>query len=391
VIHVVEDARAFDALRGEWTELLNDSEADNVFLTWEWLFTWWKHLAGERTLHLLLVRSEAKLLAIAPFARSAPRVARMLPLPSLEFLGSGTVGSDYLDVIIRRGSEDEALSALHHYLQHAGFVLDLAQLHAGASAARNLTNRLVRDGWRSVSHSSGICPYISLAGHTWESYIATLGADHRYNFHRRLKNARRSFRMRFAAACTPQECRAELDQLIELHNRRWQGHGGSDAFNSAEIVRFHHEFAQLALDQQWLRLFVLEFDDVPVAALYGLFYQRVFSFYQSGYDPRYRKQSVGLLAMGLAIKSAVEDGAREYDLLHGEEAYKFHWAREVRELEHLEVYGHDRRAAVARRMRRMTRTVRRTARRVLPLVVSERISAARRLGLWRGLYSAWVS
>jgi CelD/BcsL family acetyltransferase involved in cellulose biosynthesis len=391
MIDVIEDAREFEALRTEWTELLHASPANNIFLTWEWLFTWWKHLAGERTLHLVLVRAEGKLVAIAPFARSAPRVVHVLPVPSLEFLGTGTVGSDYLDVIVRRGWEDEALSELQRYLHHAGFVLDLAQLHAGSSTARKLTGELVRKGWRCVSRSSGICPYIPLAGHTWESYLASLGADHRYNFNRRLKNARRLFGMRFAASCTPRECREGLDRLIELHNRRWQGHGESDAFSSHEIVRFHHEFGQLALHEQWLRLFVLELDDVPVAALYGLFYQGVFSFYQSGYDPRYRKQSAGLLAMGLAIKSALEEGAREYDLLHGDEAYKFHWAGEVRQLEHLEVYGHGRRAAVACRMRRMTRTVRKTARRVLPLAVSERISAARRLGMWRGLYSAWVS
>ena len=77
---------------------------------------------------------------------------------------------------------------------------------------------------------------------------------------------------------------------------------------------------------------------MPVAALYGFFYQRVFYFYQSGYDPRYRKHSVGLVTMGLAIKSAIEDGAEEYDMLHGDESYKFQWAKDVRELEHLELY-----------------------------------------------------
>jgi CelD/BcsL family acetyltransferase involved in cellulose biosynthesis len=391
MIQIVQEPGEFDALRREWTELLHSSAADNIFLTWEWLFTWWKHLAGARTLHLVLVRSGGTLLAIAPLARSAPRVAHVLTVPSLEFLGSGTVGSDYLDIIVRRGAEDEALSELHTYLRHAGFVLDLAQINAESSAARVVAGQLIRSGWRSISRATGVCPYIPLEGHTWDSYLATLGAEHRYNFHRRLKNARRSFRLHFHAACTPRECRAALDHLIALHNRRWQGHGGSDAFARPEIVRFHHEFAQLALEQQWLRLFVLDLDDRPVAALYGLFYQRVFSFYQSGYDTRYRKQSAGLLAMGLAIKSAVEDGAREYDLLHGDESYKFHWAKDVRQLEHLEIYGQNRRATAARQMRRVTRHARRTARQVLPPAISERIAAARRLGIWQGLYGAWVS
>ncbi len=56
--------------------------------------------------------------------------------------------------------------------------------------------------------------------------------------------------------------------------------------------------SRLALDRRWLRLFVLRLDGVPVAALYGFLYQRVFYFYQSGYDPRYSKHSVGLVDDG---------------------------------------------------------------------------------------------
>ncbi len=109
MVEIIDDVAAFERLRPEWTRLLQASAADSLFLTWEWLFTWWKHLAGDRRLFILTVRSGDELIAIAPFARSAPRVASILPLPSLEFLGTGTVGSDYLDIIVRRGSEQEAL------------------------------------------------------------------------------------------------------------------------------------------------------------------------------------------------------------------------------------------------------------------------------------------
>ena len=62
--------------------------------------------------------------------------------------------------------------------------------------------------------------------------------------------------------------------------------------------------------------------------------------------------------MGLAIKSAIEDGAEEYDMLHGDESYKFQWAKDVRELEHLELYAPDARATMARRVRVASRAFR---------------------------------
>jgi len=43
-----------------------------------------------------------------------------------------------------------------------------------------------------------------------------------------------------------------------------------------------------------------------------------FYFYQSGFDPTYERSSVGLITMGLSIQAALEEGACEYDLLHGE-------------------------------------------------------------------------
>src|ERR1019366_3006589 len=49
----IADVPGFEALRDEWGELLESSDADCLFLTWEWLSTWWKHLAGDRRLAIL--------------------------------------------------------------------------------------------------------------------------------------------------------------------------------------------------------------------------------------------------------------------------------------------------------------------------------------------------
>src|SRR5207302_10088997 len=134
-----------------------------------------------------------------------------------------------------------------------------------------------------------------------------------------------------------EERREALACLVSLHQRRWQGRGGSDGLHTPALLAFHEEVSQLALARGWLRLFVLSLDGRPAAALYGFRYGPVFYFYQSGFDPTYSRYSVGLVLMGLAIKSALEEGAQEYDLLHGTESYKFHWAAQTRELGGIEL------------------------------------------------------
>ena len=80
----------------------------------------------------------------------------------------------------------------------------------------------------------------------------------------------------------------------------------------------------------------------------------------------YDKYSVGLVTMGLAIQRAIEEGAGEYDLLHGDEAYKSHWSNDSRELGRLELYPPGSLGWMCRSSAELELASRRIARRVLP-------------------------
>lgn len=371
----IEDIRHFRALKDEWSGLLAESAADCFFLTWEWLFLWWTHLSRGRRLSLLTVRQRDRLSAIVPLALASPRAAELRPFCRLEFLGTGCVGSDYLDLIVRRGAEAETLRALTDYLCQQALPLELAQLRRNESTAGRLASNLNRLGWEVVETKTNVCPVIALSGHSWSSYLASLGPSHRYNFKRRLKQLNEQFRLRFEQLRSEEERSQALDLLLHLHNRRWSRRGGSNAFHTGDLASFHRELSCRALERGWLRLFVLWLDEKPAAALYGFLHNSRFLFYQSGFDPAFSKYGVGLVTMGLAIQAAVEEGAREYDLLHGAEKYKFLWANQVRELSCLELYPPGVRGRLYGDMARLGRASRRIARRLLPSSLASRIGA----------------
>jgi CelD/BcsL family acetyltransferase involved in cellulose biosynthesis len=361
-LEVINTEKRFEGIRGEWTELLTHSSANCIFLTWEWLHTWWKHLAGGSKLHILAIRSGADLIAIAPLASSSTKLVRLTHIRALEFLGTGSVGSDYLDIIARREKEDEALEVLADYLLREKFVLDLKQLVKHGSLALQLAARLQEQRWNRSEICTNICPFIDLAGHTWESFQAALGPKHRYNFHRRLKNLHREFDARFECIVSEDQRSAALGALVALHNKRMQGRGGSDGLHTSQLVGFHEELTRLALSRGWLRLFVLTLNGESAAALYGFIYGKKFYFYQSGFDPRYSPYSVGLVTMGLAIEAAIEDGAEEFDLLHGDEKYKSLWAKTQRDLVRLELSPPTPRAWMYRKSMGLNRLARRAVR-----------------------------
>jgi CelD/BcsL family acetyltransferase involved in cellulose biosynthesis len=362
-LETIETFEELAAKRDEWNALLESSASDCVFLTHEWLSTWWKHLAQGR-LRVLTALDRGNLIGILPVAERPAQVMKMMPRV-LQFLGSGVIGSDYLDVIAMKGREDEVVAAFADHLHSRGLMLQFSQLRGESSLASVLANHLEERAWTVAKTKLNVCPYIDLRGHTWASYLTTLGPNIRKNINRYLRNLPKTFDVRVDCVQTPAEARRALDVAIELHKKRWDATGLSEAFNSASVISFHREFAQLAAQRGWLRLLILWLDGTAAASLYGLRYGPTFYFYQSGFDPVYSKHSVGVSTMGLAIKTAIEEGASEYDFLHGNEEYKFHWAHRVRDLNRLELHPPQAIAWIYKQAIILNRAARQMARRVL--------------------------
>ncbi len=367
-VELIGDTGRFHELRGEWNDLLAQSAADCLFLSWEWLRTWWTYLSGGRQLSLLAVRDGSTLIGLAPLAIRPWQVTRFRMFRALEFMGTGPVGSDYLDVIIRRGREQEVTEALAAELIRRGSLVELSQVRGDVALASAVAARIAAREWQQTRVPTGVCPYVSLAEHSWESYLSMLGPEHRANVRRRLRQLASRFDVSFRFAETDAERRAALAELVALHGKRWQTRGGSTAFFTPALLAFHEDLTQWALECGWLRLAVLKLNGVSAAAFYGFRYKRWFCFYQSGFDPDYANYSVGLATLALTIQSAIAEGAEEYDFLHGDESYKFLWARSVRTLHRLELFPPDLRGWLYRGAVETDRAVRRLARRVVPQI-----------------------
>ena len=364
----ITDETSFDGVREEWNALLARSDADTPFLTWEWLRTWWRHVGPRRGLNMLLVRSGGRLVAAAPLFNRGWDPRRLRLFRHLSFLGSplrtGNVGSDYLDFIVDRDAPG-AVEELAEAVAAEGRVLELAQVPAEGSACDRLAQPLAAAGWRLEQQAADVCPWIDLSGRTWEAYLAGVGSEHRYAVQRKLRKVHREHDVFFERATTESDRAEALAWLFTLHERRWRDRGESNAFHTPGLRAFHEEFTRLARERDWLRLYLLRLDGEPVSAFYALRYDDTFSFFQSGFDPAFARLSVGLVTMALSIKAAIGEGAARYDMLHGSEEYKFHWANAVRPLVRYQLYPRRPHGALARALTGLYGLVRPMARRVL--------------------------
>jgi CelD/BcsL family acetyltransferase involved in cellulose biosynthesis len=359
-IQRIQDLSGFAAVRPHWDGLLSASAVNNPFLTFEWLHAWWTNLRGNATLQAIAVWSDDELIAVAPL------MAKRTPgwFSRLEFLGTGHAGSDYLDLIVRRGRDSEALHAIGEFIANERQTLMLEHVPESSLAA-SVARRLEDCGWTTSIVPNGICPIIDLAGHTWESYLATRGRAHRANVRRRLRGLTEPLDPAFERVTTDSQREEALSALFGYHEWRFRTQGGSTAFLTPALRAFHQDATRQALERGWLRMYVLRLNGAPAAVMYGFAYNRRFYFYQHGFDDQYKQHSVGLALMGLTIRSAIEEGHEEFDMLWGVESYKGLWAHDARQLRQIHLFPAHLGGAMHRHAIQARKHLGRLARRVL--------------------------
>jgi CelD/BcsL family acetyltransferase involved in cellulose biosynthesis len=318
-ISEAEGDTGFAALKDDWEALCAGSPATTPFQTWEWITSWWRHQGRGRRL-VLVARDGEATVGILPLVVTRYRGT---PLRQVRFMGAPL--SDVQDAITRPERARECVDAfLGHLANERGRwdVADLNDLREGCGiveVSASLTSEL-------EEHRR--CPVIPLAP-TWDAFLAGLGRKLRSNINRRRRNVEKDFRAEFSTAdrSTLEE---GMEALFQLHNLRWRRRGASGAFSSPRVRAFHKEVSARFLERGWLRLHLLRLDGRLRAASYCFqLGERVYN-YLPGFDPELARYGPGQLLMAYGIERAIADGAREFDLLRGDESYKYEWKAEDR-------------------------------------------------------------
>src|SRR4029077_9268074 len=150
--------------------------------------------------------------------------------------------------------ELESITALAQFFKAQQLCLRFNHV-SPCSLAAQLAAALATGGWTSAAANDGTCPIMPLAGHTCDSYLATLGSSHRANVRRRIRALEQKFDVRFERVTSDAQRRDALDRLIQFHESRFDE--GGTAFRTDASRAFHDELTRRALDRGWLRLFVL--------------------------------------------------------------------------------------------------------------------------------------
>ena len=322
-----------DALVAEWDALAaRDSDA-TVFQRARWLGRWESVLGAQRELRTRTFRRDGELVGVLCETRE------LLRLPSgpgeLLRLAGGDEVTDYLGPVA--APEDRAAVADAYVAALAGDrgwdEIVLGGLAADTGWSALFVDAAARHGLTVVrAEAEAVCPQVDLTGGLG-AYLARLPGRMRNELTRKARKLARdagSFEIHtYAPSDTLQGVEDFLTQVQS---------GGDDKaafFGRPEMQQWFRALADEYAADATLRVHRLDIGELNAAMTVSLVDARTWGLYNSSFDPTLAALAPGMVLVWELIERAADEGCTTFDLLRGDEPYKYRFGavdREIRTL-----------------------------------------------------------
>ena len=288
-----------------WRALAERRTPASIFLTPEWTQVARAHDTSEQ---ITLAAGDPPS-AVAALSRSADGTVRFAggELTDEQDIASGPADTSVAAGAVARWiASERAPRVLLEYVPTETATLDA------------MADTLSDAGYRVTRERLVTSPRIALAA-DYESYVQGLGKKERHELRRKLR--------RFEAApgasfhwADERERPAALDRFFALHRL---SKGEKAAFMTESTERFFRDIADALAATGALRIGVVRAHDEDAAVLFAFAYRDTLALYNAAYDPALGSLSLGIASHAYAVRDAIAQGFKVYDLLRGDEPYKY--------------------------------------------------------------------
>ena len=327
MIRVITEPREFESLSGIWDSLLQRDDHDNsIFLTYEWISTWWKHFGEGKKLNILVLENERQIIGIVPLMKVEYQIGPF-KLHTLE--GIGAISNNYIALTSPENEQAMVaafLSYVHEKLGRLVVKLDFVPRESSfLSEIRKQTplfcNRLVFQ-----ERVAALAPHIFLHG-TWEEQFRSLSHNRRSVIKRALLAMEKDSRVVEFQECPPHNINDTLTKFFDLHKMRWKSTGYRELFADLRVKEFYRDISSCFADKGWLHISQLTVDGELASSVFSFVYNRRFYAVTIARDLKYSKYSTGHVHIMHILKAAIAKNLREFDFFRGLEPYKFYWTK----------------------------------------------------------------
>ncbi|MFQ5964187.1 MAG: GNAT family N-acetyltransferase [Candidatus Scalinduaceae bacterium] len=326
---IVTDYQAFRKLRSEWNALLSKSQANTIFLTWEWLDAWWQSYRATEQPFIILCRNvQGELIGIAPFVLNVVKGGYFFKYKALYFWGLkiGVKEAEYLEIIAETGMEEKVCHQVVQALNERRKEWDIFfyyEVPETSICLQIIREFVVNHGWLSKETSHG-CSVIKLP-ETFDEYIKSLKPRMRTKLRSLPRRLKESHKVEFEVCTEKDKLHESMDSFVDLHQKRWEAEDQFGTFRDSRRIKFYEMLSRYFVENNWLTIFSLKVDGVYRAHEFCFLYNNRLFVLQEGYDVEWERKGVGNVLRTFVLQYCIENNYDEYDFLGGVTYHKNSW------------------------------------------------------------------
>lgn len=312
--------RAPAELSGAWSQIAERRSPASIFLTPEWIAVAREH-----------DRAEAVTLAVGDTPYGIAALARDTD-GTLRFAGGEL--TDEQDVVAPAGQERSVATVVADWIAgERPRRVRLEFVPEDRPTLETIARALDGRGYQVERSRLITSPRLGLPG-DFETYVQSLGKKERHELRRKIRRLENATQAKFRWA-TEAERGTVLDRFFALHRL---SRGEKADFMKPDVERFFRDIADALAPVGRLRLGVLRAHGEDAAVLFAFAYRGTLALYNAAYDPALASLSIGIVSHAWAIREAIGERFDTYDLLRGDEPYKYDLGATDRWLGKLEAF-----------------------------------------------------
>lgn len=274
-----------------------------------WLKTWFSCFGGDDRQKILALWSGKTLLGVAPLKISGRKAS---------FMGSESV-CDFQDMIVARNQAEDFYKALFYFLEKSDFdCLELAALKSDSAALVHIPKIARQKKYPYLEKEAGNLYALELPD-SWEAYLSLLTSKQRHEVRRKLRRLNEYHRTCYRVSRKGEWPEEVFYRFLEMFI---DSRDDKKMFLDQQTEDYFSSLAQGLTNNGMLQIGTLFIAEKPASSVFSFTWNDEVFLYNNGYYKEFSPVSAGIICKILSIKHSIENGAKRYNFLKGDERYK---------------------------------------------------------------------
>lgn len=314
-IEISDSSEGIEHLKTEWNNLYSECGNRNIFISYNWIYNWFKTGKDDFRPFIITGRDKGKLVSVLPCS-----------IKSGTIYPAGYPESDFIDVISINGFENPFLEQVCLFLSDNTSKWDIVYIKT-VTEHSHLCNYFIRNK-STLNTIAELIPFskclIAEFQKGWNYYLNCLSPKFRSNLRRREKIAIESGVVSLAIYNSGDIDENILSKVVSINLKGRKAENMNAFFQNSRHKTFFSKIIKAKLCPDMF-VAILSIGETAVAYKICFRADNEVWEYNTSFIEEYKRASPGLLLTARLFEKLSETGVKKYNFLKGDESYKINF------------------------------------------------------------------